>query len=198
MTHPVRCRLVLAVLTCNYFCKYAQTSVRGYLCTCVRTKGEQCTYCTKYFYYHYYYCTIYLSSNNRHKVGNASAAAKEEKAPGNLSTKEEEREEEESTDPKHLLLDNEDERLIVVRVEVAHLDRGLLLLADALALAVQEFDLHIGIWVGGKTYTWEVAISIHTKKPSKNLLWTGCFFALSLSLTFTLFNKREPKMCDDA
>ena len=49
------------------------------------------------------------------------------------------------TDPEHLLLDDEDKRLVVVRVEVAHLDAGLLLLADALALAVQQLDLHVRV-----------------------------------------------------
>ncbi len=49
------------------------------------------------------------------------------------------------TDPELLLLNDEDERLIVVRVEVAHLDGGLLLLADALPLAIKQLNLDVGI-----------------------------------------------------
>ena len=47
--------------------------------------------------------------------------------------------------PEHLLLDYEDEGLIVVRIEVAHLYGSLLFLSDALALAIQElkFDVRV-------------------------------------------------------
>ena len=47
--------------------------------------------------------------------------------------------------PEHLLLDYEDEGLIVVRIEVAHLYGCLLFLSDALALAIQElkFDVRV-------------------------------------------------------
>lgn len=49
--------------------------------------------------------------------------------------------------PELLLLHDEYERLVVVGVEVAHLDGGLLLLADALSLPVQQLDLHV--WICG-------------------------------------------------
>ena len=47
--------------------------------------------------------------------------------------------------PEHFLLDYEDEGLIVVRIEVAHLYGCLLFLSDALALAIQElkFDVRV-------------------------------------------------------
>ena len=47
--------------------------------------------------------------------------------------------------PEHLLLDYEDEGLIVVGIEVAHLYGCLLFLSDALALAIQElkFDVRV-------------------------------------------------------
>ena len=47
--------------------------------------------------------------------------------------------------PEHFLLNYEDEGLIVVWIEVAHLYGCLLFLSDALALAIQElkFDVRV-------------------------------------------------------
>ena len=48
--------------------------------------------------------------------------------------------------PQLLLLHNENKRLIVVGIQISHLDRCLLLLANPLALSVQELDLHVRIY----------------------------------------------------
>ena len=55
--------------------------------------------------------------------------------------------------PELLLLHEEDKRLIKVGVEVAHLDGGLLLLADPLTLPVQQLYLHVGICGGRRART---------------------------------------------
>ena len=47
--------------------------------------------------------------------------------------------------PELLLLDDEYKGLVKVGVEVAHLDRGLLLLAYPLTLSIQQFYLDIRI-----------------------------------------------------
>ena len=47
--------------------------------------------------------------------------------------------------PELLLFHDEHKGLIKIGVEVAHLDRGLLLLAYPLTLSIQQFNLHIGI-----------------------------------------------------
>ena len=48
--------------------------------------------------------------------------------------------------PELLLFDNEDKAFIVVGVQVAHLNRRLLLLPDSLPLPVQQLDLYVRIW----------------------------------------------------
>ena len=48
--------------------------------------------------------------------------------------------------PELLLFYDEDKALIVVRVEVAHLHRRLLLLPNPLSLPVQQLDLNVRIW----------------------------------------------------
>ena len=61
--------------------------------------------------------------------------------------------------PELLLFDNEDKAFIVVGVQVAHLNRRLLLLPDPLALSVQQLDLYVRIWRerkrAFKERTWE-------------------------------------------
>ena len=58
--------------------------------------------------------------------------------------------------PELLLFDNEDKAFIVVGVQVAHLNRRLLLLPDSLPLPVQQLDLYVRIWRERK--------SVHFKK----------------------------------
>lgn len=48
--------------------------------------------------------------------------------------------------PELFLFDEKDKTLIVVGIQVAHLDRSFLLFANPLSFTVQQFDLHIGIY----------------------------------------------------
>ena len=49
------------------------------------------------------------------------------------------------SNPEHFLFDDKDERFVVVRVDIAHLNRRFLFLSYPLALRVEQLDFHVGI-----------------------------------------------------
>ena len=71
--------------------------------------------------------------------------------------------------PELLLFYDEDKALIVVRVEVAHLHRRLLLLPDSLPLPVQQLDLNVRIWRERKACVLEKRKKILARRSLQTL-----------------------------
>ena len=75
--------------------------------------------------------------------------------------------------PELLLFDNEDKAFIVVGVQVAHLNRRLLLLPDSLPLPVQQLDLYVRIWRERERAFKERTLEekIHAESPDPGNVW---------------------------
>ena len=93
--------------------------------------------------------------------------------------------------PELLLFDNEDKAFIVVGVQVAHLDRRLLLLSDPLPLSVQQLDLYVRIWRERECVRFkeEFEEKIHaTESPDPGNV---CAYAGSLMLKSSLLSRER-------